>query len=116
VSYAVLCYYKIVELRHKGKAEARSWFGRTYAALKDDKVLSDEFARFEKACGTERPQDYLYRACRTAVAHANKPFSSDPDDLHELRRLHAAAEVLRAFARRFIQVELGVSDCSYDGS
>jgi hypothetical protein len=49
VSYAVLCYYKIVELRHKGKAEARSWFGRTYAALKDDKVLSDEFARFEKA-------------------------------------------------------------------
>ena len=71
---------------------------------------------FEKACGTERPHDYLYRACRTAVAHANKPFSSDPDDLSELRRLHVAADILRELARRFIRFELGVSDCPYDGS
>jgi hypothetical protein len=32
ISYAVLCYYKIVELKYRGKAEARSWFGTNYAA------------------------------------------------------------------------------------
>lgn len=116
VSYAVLCYYKIVELRHKGKSEARGWFGNSYEALKKDITLSDEIARFEKERGTEKAHDYLYRACRTAIAHANKPFSSDPDDLHELRRLHVAANVLRALARRFIRDELGVSDCPYDGT
>ena len=116
ISYAVLSYYKIVELKHRGKSEARSWFETNYAALKDDRTLASDIARFEKECGTEKPGDYLYRACRVAVAHANKPFSSDPDDVDELRRLHVAAHVLRALARRFVQNELGVSDCPYDGS
>ena len=116
ISYAVLCYYKIVELKFRGKAEARSWFGTNYAALKDDHTFAGDIARFETERGTEKPGDYLYRACRVAVAHANKPFSSDPDDLGELRRLHVAAHVLRALARRFIRSELGVSDCPYDGS
>ena len=116
ISYAVLSYYKIVELKHRGKSEARSWFETNYAALKDDRTLASDIARFEKERGTEKPGDYLYRACRVAVAHANKPFSSDPDDVDELRRLHVAAHVLRALARRFVQNELGVSDCPYDGS
>jgi hypothetical protein len=116
ISYAVLAYYKIVELKHRGKSEARCWFEMNYTALKDDRTLADDIARFEQERGTEKPGDYLYRACRVAVAHANKPFSSDPDDIDELRRLHVAARVLRALARRFIRDELGVSDCPYDGS
>jgi hypothetical protein len=116
VSYAVLCYYKIVELKHRGSADARTWFAKNYEALKADRALVEDVKRFEGARGTEKPGDYLYRACRVAVAHANKPFSSDPDDPRELRRLHVAAEILRALARRFIHDELGVSDCPYDGS
>ena len=116
ISYAVLSYYKIVELKYRGKSGARSWFGTNYTALKDDRTLAGDIARFEKERGAEKPGDYLYRACRVAVAHANKPFSSDPDDVGELRRLHVAAHVLRALARRFVQNELGVSDCPYDGS
>jgi hypothetical protein len=116
ISYAVLSYYKIVELKHRGKSEARTWFGQNYEALKGTQALTDEIARFESARGTERPGDYLYRACRVAVAHANKPYSSDPDDIGELRRLHVAAHILRALARRFIREELRVSECPYDGS
>lgn len=116
VSYAVLSYYKIIELRHKGKSEAKTWFRDNFETLRQDGTLSSRIAAFEAACGTERPHDYLYRACRTAVAHANKPFSTDPDDFHELRRLHVAANILRTLARLFIQNELGVSDCSYDGT
>lgn len=116
ISYAVLAYYKIVELKHRGSAEARTWFAKNYEALKDDRTLAEDIKRFEGARGTEKPGDYLYRACRVAVAHANKPYSSDPDDPRELRRLHVAAQILRALARRFIRDELGVSECPYDGS
>jgi hypothetical protein len=85
-------------------------------ALRDDRTLVDEVARFESAGGSEKPGAYLYRACRVAVAHANKPYSSDPDDIGELRRLHVAAHILRALARRFIREELGVSECPYDAT
>lgn len=116
ISYAVLAYYKIVELKHKGSADARTWFARNYEALKGDRTLAEDIKRFEGARGAERPGNYLYRACRVAVTHANKPYSSDPDDPRELRRLHVAAQILRALARRFIRDELGVSECPYDGS
>ena len=116
ISYAILSYYKIIELRYKGKSEARTWFRDNFETLRKDRNLSDRIGTFEAACGTEKPHDHLYRACRTAVAHANKPFSSDPDDFHELRRLHVAADILRALARLFIQNEFGVSDCAYDGT
>jgi hypothetical protein len=48
--------------------------------------------------------------------HSSVTNPSDPDELPELRRLHVAAHILRALARRFIRDELGVSECPYDGS
>jgi hypothetical protein len=116
VSFAVLSYYKIVELKYRGKSEARTWFRDNFGELERDPKWADDVPKFLEACGTEKPSDYLYRACRVAVAHANKPYSTDPDDIHELRRLHVAARVLRALARQFISRELGVSDCAFDGS
>ena len=112
----MLSFYKIIELKHKGKSEARTWFKINFERLKTDQTLTKYLAEFEKACGTEKVHDHLYRACRTAVAHANKPFSTDPDDYLELRRLQVAARVLRPLARLFIREELGVSDCPYDGT
>jgi hypothetical protein len=116
VSFAVLSFYKIIELRYKGKSEARTWFGDNFTKLRSDETLTAKIDAFEAACGTEKVHDHLYRACRTAVAHANKPFSSDPDEYTELKRLKVAADILRPLARLFIRDELGVSDCPYDGS
>jgi hypothetical protein len=116
VPYAVLGYYKIIELKHLARADAIKWFRLNYTALKDAGQHADIVARFETARGSEHAHDYLYRACRTAVAHANKPRSTDPDSLPELRRLHVAADILRVLARLFISRELGVSDNMFDGS
>jgi hypothetical protein len=116
VSYATLCYYKIIELKHKGRGDAKNWFRDNYELLKRDGNLANRVADFDKIRGQQNPQDYLYDACRTAVAHANKPYSIDPDKAQEIRRLHIAASILRALARLFIRQELGVSDCVFDGT
>jgi Methylamine utilization protein MauJ len=115
VSYSVLAYYKIIELKYRGQ-NVKEWFRETYPKLRNISYLADTVARFESERGTKEPHDYIYRACRTAVAHANTPYSSDPDDFSELRRLHVAAEILRELARLFIRNELGLSDSAYDGT
>jgi hypothetical protein len=84
--------------------------------FEEDKNLAREIAAFEEACGDQEPHLYVARACRIAMAHASAKHPSDPDDFHELRRLHVAARVIRALARRFISSELAVSDCFFDGS
>lgn len=118
ISYAILSYYKIIELKF-GDFEGpkvRDWIARSYGELKKNKILSAELASFEKERGNQEPQNYLNKACRVAVAHSSLKHPSDPDDLLELRRLHIAADILRALARYFISKELSVSDCPYDGS
>lgn len=116
IPYAVLSYYKIIELKYKSRSDAKTWFRDNFEVLRQNQNLAESISVFEAACGAEKPHDHLYRACRVAVAHANKPFSTDPDDFHELRRLHGAADILHALARLFIQTELGMSDCVYDGT
>ncbi len=116
ISYAVLGYYKLIELKHKGRSDTKKWIREKLEELKDLGSFADSLKQLEDARGSEAPHDYLYRACRSAVAHANKPYSSDPDDLHEIRRFHVAADVLRQLARHFIERELQVSDCMFDGS
>jgi hypothetical protein len=118
IGYAVLSYYKIIELKF-GDFEGpkvRDWIAANYPALKADNTLVREIANFEKKRGNEEPQKYLNSACRVAVAHSSVTNPSDPDELPELRRLHVAAHILRALARRFIRDELSVSECPYDGS
>ncbi len=118
ISYAILSYYKIIELKFGDFAgpKVRDWIAANYPALKADKTLAREIADFERERGNDEPQKYLNSACRVAVAHSSVTNPSDPDELPELRRLRVAAHVLRALARRFILEELRVSECPYDGS
>lgn len=115
VSYAVLNFFKVIEIRYHGRNNVKNWFRDHYALLKQEPGDKDIFDQFTTICGNEKPHEYIYKACRVAVAHANKNSKSDPDDANELTRLHTAAEVLRFFARHFIETELGISDAMYSG-
>lgn len=115
ISFAVLSYYKIIEIRYRGRSETRTWFRDSYTAIRD-KIDPDVLKRFETYCGSKPVENYLYDACRSAVAHANKPKSSDPDEFEELNRLHNVAYILRRLARYFIKNELGLSNHYFDGS
>src|ERR1022692_3389516 len=115
VSYAVLNFYKIIELKSDVSGEVKNWFRDNFERLAQDQNHRDIFVNFVKICGSEKPHEYIWKACRIAVAHANKHSQSDPDDANEVTRLHTAAGVLRIFARHFIKTELGISDVMYSG-
>jgi hypothetical protein len=115
ISYAVLNYYKIIEIRHSGKEAARTWFRTHFEALQAESKEDDDINRFLALCGNDPPHKYIHDSCRIAVAHAGKHSKSDPDDAHEIVRLHTAARVMRMLARRFIEQDFGVSDVMYSG-
>jgi hypothetical protein len=113
-SYAVLSYFKLLEIRYEGR-EIAAWISKSLPTVR----LSEGDPRLKEFiadCGTETPADYLYKACRIAVAHASDKHPSDADDALEATRLYSAAHVLRLLARRFIAEELGVSEEMYVGT
>lgn len=115
ISYAVLNYYKIIEIRNHGKEPVRRWFRTYFEALRNESK-KDDVERFLALCGNEPPHEYIHNSCRIAVAHAGKRSKSDPDDAHEIVRLHTAARVMHLLARRFIEQEFAISDLMYSGT
>lgn len=113
ISYAVLGYYKIIEIHHPSWKVATQWIADNLPPILTDPLDQQSIDKFLEACGEEKPEIYLYAACRSAVAHASPNRRSDPDDTMEPRRLHNAADVMRRLARRFISLELGVSDSPF---
>lgn len=113
ISFAVLSYYKIIEIRHK-KGEMK-WFRDNYPLVKD-KLDKEVIIKFEEHCGDTKVENYLTALCRHAVAHAGDPHNIDPDDDEKLGKLYVAAKVLRELARHFIRTEMKLSECYFDGS
>jgi hypothetical protein len=113
ISYAVLNYYKIIEIHYRGWPASTKWVADNLPPILDDPQDQAGIATFLAACGTEKPEMYIYAACRVAVAHVSPNRPSDPDEFAELRRLHNAADIMRRLARRFIHVDLGFSDSPF---
>lgn len=111
VSYAVLNFYKVLEMPHGGETGAtKNWIRDNFDAVEAAYSFDEAFGRLQKARGTQTVQEYIHTACRVAVSHASKKTRSDPDDAEEIKRLHTAADVLRWMARRMIVVRFGVSE------
>ena len=118
VGYAVLSYFKIIEIRHPDGPKAKKWIASNWGVVSASADDDPQLKQFLAVCGSEAPEEYIYTACRHAVAHASikrmkRP--SDVDDVEEIRRLHSASYVLRQLARLMISQELGVSDQIYSG-
>ncbi|HMJ43058.1 MAG TPA: methylamine utilization protein MauJ [Pseudolabrys sp.] len=116
ISYAVLNYYKIIELTQRDRGATKNWFRDNFAYARRLVHLKRSLDDFDKLRGAIEPHEYIYKSCRIAVAHAGKDSESDPDDAKELLRLHAAADIMQALARHCIEVEFKISDCRFDGT
>lgn len=115
VSYAVLSYFKIIEIRYPDGPRAKRWIAKRLGGLDAPPHDDPRLMQFFKDCGSEAPEDYIYTACRVAVAHASVKRPSDADDMAEIARLHSASYVLRLLARLMVTQELGVSEHLYSG-
>lgn len=115
ISYAVLNYYKIIEIRNLGKERVRKWFKTNFEALRAMASKNDDIDRFVTLWGATPAHEYIHDSCRIAVAHANKKSKSDPDDAQEIFRLHTAANVMHLLARRFIEQEFAISTKMFSG-
>lgn len=115
VSYAVLNYFKIIEIRYKGREKLKKWISDNFDTVATAHSYEDAFQAIREKSGIGGPQKYLYEQCRNAVAHAGHDQNSDPDETGELHRLHEVAVVMRLLARHVILIEMGVSDCYYSG-
>jgi hypothetical protein len=112
VSYAVLNYYKILEIRHE---KTIKWIEDVFPLI--EKEIRAPVAReFHAERGSLSIGKHIVAYYRTAVAHAlQRTVKSDPDHVEEIYRLHNAAEILRALARHLISTELKVSDSPWSG-
>ncbi len=112
ISYAVLSYFKVLEVRYPEGKDIKPWVAKKFPlirSIRDD----DRMRALLEACGDEEVEDYLWKACRVAVAHVREKHPSDPDSTSELQRLQNAAGTMRWLARYFIREELGVSDSPF---
>ena len=112
ISYAVLNFYKIIEIKHPNNAEG--WFRGNFPSDPPG-PYADDFKRFNELRGETPPATYINAFCRRAVAHASNKSKSDPDKDEEVQRLHIAADIMRFLARKFIETEFAVSDLMYSG-
>ena len=112
ISYAVLSYFKVLEVRYPEGKVIKPWIAEKFPLVRDGKS-DDRLDGILKASSEEPIEEYLWRACRVAVAHVREKHPSDPDSAAELQRLHNAAETMRRLARYFIREELGVSDSPF---
>jgi hypothetical protein len=112
ISYAVLSYFKVLEISYPDSKKLCAWIARTFPLIQNN-LNKDFVIEFSKACGEESIDQYLWKACRVAVAHVREKYPSDPDILQELHRLQDAAEIMRKLARYFIKTNLGVSESPF---
>lgn len=110
VSYAVLNFYKVLELPNQSRGDVKNWVRDNFSAVEARARHDEAFARLHDLRGTQPVQDYIYTACRVAVSHASDAAPSDPDDAAEIQRLHVAADVLRWLARHRIVQQFEVSE------
>jgi hypothetical protein len=111
-TFAVLGYFRILEMNSDGEMEAaRRWIGSQASHLAGLSWIQDLLKRIASVGGRVELNNYLVGQCRAAVAHATRGMSKfDPDDVTEVRRMSDAAELLQYLARRFIITELEVEE------
>ena len=60
ISYAVLNFFKIVEVGYNGRGKVRNWFRDNFDLLKQHSAYNAEFEKFLKICQGVKPHEYIY--------------------------------------------------------
>lgn len=105
VGYAVLSYFKILNIEFKSGDRQKHWI-RTVIPEIQNHVAKDRVA--ELVAKGEDVADYLYESCRCAVAHAHTEPLVDPDDIDDQHRLYADLALIREVAALTLEKRFGL--------
>lgn len=107
-SQEVLSFFKVFEMKREGK-KVKRWIADVFdeACIEAREGVLEQFHKDRQDVPVE---EYVFRNCRVASAHASKDYPSDADISSETRRLSVAADVMRALARYFIRTNFRYSD------
>lgn len=115
IAFEVLSFYKVFEVRYATRAPVKQWVASIFEDACRD-VIPDAMKRFHEDRGEVTTEEYIYRNCRVATAHAAQDVPSDVDASPEISRLWNAAPILRALARHFIRTEFQFSESYFTDS
>ena len=105
--YEFLGYYKIISILHKdGSSEQKDYIISCCSEIKDD-FTQEQIKELENT--GKDIVDYLYSACRCAIAHAHADPVIDPDDADQTWDLSKAIWIIRKIAEMTIEKELKVA-------
>ena len=108
-TFEVLSFLKVFEIRRKDGNAAKRWVAEVFdEACKN--VRAEVLKQFHEDRQDVSVEEYVYRNCRVATAHAAKDYPSDGDASEEMRRLSIAADIMKALARHFIRTEFELSE------
>lgn len=105
--YGFLGYYKIISILYKdGSTEQKDCIRKYLSEIKGD-FTRKQITELEDA-GID-VVDYLYKACRCAIAHAHGEPIIDPDDEDQTWDLSKALWIIKEIAEMTIEKEFKVS-------
>lgn len=109
ISSEVLSFFKVFEVGNKDGKKVRRWVDEAFEEACSD-VRPEILKQFHYDRGTVPIDEYIYKNCRVATAHAANDYVSDVDTSPEVSRLYVAADIMRALARHFIRTKFHFSE------
>jgi methylamine utilization protein MauJ len=109
--YQFLSFWKILELRFGNDRRLQQWIDDSTAQVSGPGVTSRIAVLHAKRRASIGAR--LFESRRCAIAHArHRGHRFDPDEPEHLRRVNLDLPLIRAFAERFIEHELGVDSAA----
>ncbi len=117
IPYAVLGFYKILETSFNGRQRTEFLRRELESMISENQIEDYQLREIECSIGeSARLAEFLHKEGRNAVAHAKFSPAINPDEIRDARRMSVAAQILRPWARRFINQEFGVGMNRWDQS
>ncbi len=108
VAYSFLSFYKVINAAFKGKEEQKRWMRENLDLIEGERAQK-RLQELRQDPEIKSVQDYIYTACRNAVAHSHPDYDPiNPDDPTDELRLSQDLPIVQALARRLINKELGL--------
>lgn len=104
-AYSFLSFYKIINIFYENGNDQKEWIKQNYSKITKNKVRDRINELAKKGIQIE---DYLYRSCRCAVAHAFNDPIIDPENLEDNLRLSNDLPVIKNLVELLIENELNI--------